>query len=320
MTVRRMLPGMVRRGGDRACRRTVAPVLFLLPVVLAGCVTVSQARPSPVTGPSATAAASPAPVATPPPSAAPSPTEPPTPAPTPGPTPRTVRVRSGDTLSSIAADVNRSVGQLLTANPWILDPDRLEVGQLLVVPSKNAPETGGAMELLIDPIDDLTDPDGVPVEGDLAADIASLVVGLSGRDLVVEIDLGSTPPRRVTPSTEEIRYTVAIDMDDDDAPDHLVTWSTGSDGRFSPALTSVATGDERRGDRFPGSISLRGTTIVVAIPEKELGGGIRYRVAVTAEQRSGRSGDGAAVTIDRAPDQSWPLPNPRWYEIGVSPR
>ena len=32
-----------------------------------------------------------------------------------GPTPRTVKVRPGDTLSSIAADVKRTVGQILTA-------------------------------------------------------------------------------------------------------------------------------------------------------------------------------------------------------------
>ena len=227
----------------------------------------------------------------------------------------TVKVRPGDTLSSIAADVKRTVGQILTANPWILDPDRLEVGQVLVVPDKDAPETGGATELLIDPIDDQTDPDGNPVEGDLITDIASLVVGLSGRDLVIEVDLGSTPPRKVTPTREALSYQLAIDLDDDDAPDAFLTWATGSDGRLAPTLRDLRSGEERGGDRYPGTVALRGTTIVWTLPVRTLGGGIRYRVAATAERTAG-SGAGAR-TLDRAPDQSWPLPNPRWFEIGI---
>lgn len=308
---------MHRPGGRGRRVRAVTPVAIAF--VLAGCIGVRPAGdPAPSAPAPSAAPASPAP-ASPPPSAAPAPVASVAPTPTPGPTPRTYRVRPGDTLSGIAARLKRSVDQIITANPWIFDPDRLEAGQVLVVPERDAPSDGGPADQAIDGIDDLVDADGAPVEGDLLADLASLRVGVQGRDLLVLLDLGSVPPRRVTPEVERIAYAAVIDTDDDDAPDWRLTWATGADGRFAAGLEDLADGSVRDGARFPGSVTFEGTTLVWAVRQAALGGGLRYRVAASAERgdRAGGRRDTELVTIDRIPDQSWPLPNPRWYEIGI---
>jgi len=110
-----------------------------------------------------------------------------------------------------------------------------------------------------------------------------------------------------------------IDTDDDDAPDWRLTWATGADGRFTAGLEDLADGSVREGARFPGGVTFEGTTLVWTVRQSALGDGLRYRVAASAERgyRAGGKRDAEAVTIDRLPDQSWPLPNPRWYEIGV---
>lgn len=76
--------------------------------------------------------------ATPTPSAAvsPSPTAEPSPTPTPAPTPFIYTVKSGDTLSGIAAQFGVSLDALIAANAETLpDPDKLDVGDKLVIPT-----------------------------------------------------------------------------------------------------------------------------------------------------------------------------------------
>lgn len=75
------------------------------------------------------------------PTALPSPTAEPTPAPTPAPTPepsptpRVYVVKPNDTLSGIAAKFGISSEALLAANPAVTDPDRIKIGDELVVPT-----------------------------------------------------------------------------------------------------------------------------------------------------------------------------------------
>jgi hypothetical protein len=76
------------------------------------------------------AGASPTPTATAEVSAAPSVA----PTPAPSPTPFTYKVKTGDTLSGIAAKYKVSVDDILAANPDLKDPNRLDVGQVLVIP------------------------------------------------------------------------------------------------------------------------------------------------------------------------------------------
>jgi nucleoid-associated protein YgaU len=44
-------------------------------------------------------------------------------------------VKAGDTLSQIAKDQETTVAAFMAANPEITDPDRIQVGQVLVLPS-----------------------------------------------------------------------------------------------------------------------------------------------------------------------------------------
>jgi LysM repeat protein len=64
----------------------------------------------------------------------------PTPTPTlpPTPTPHTYTVQAGDTLFSIARDLEIEVDALMAAN-GLTDPDRLSVGQVLTVPEVSGP-------------------------------------------------------------------------------------------------------------------------------------------------------------------------------------
>ena len=57
------------------------------------------------------------------------------------PTARPYVVRPNDTLSRIARRFGLTVGQLLTANPEIIDPNLLRVGQELLIPPPGAPDT-----------------------------------------------------------------------------------------------------------------------------------------------------------------------------------
>lgn len=60
-----------------------------------------------------------------------------TPAPTapPKPTPQTYTIATGDTLSRVAKRFGVTLEALLAANPQIKNPDRLGIGDVLVIPS-----------------------------------------------------------------------------------------------------------------------------------------------------------------------------------------
>jgi LysM repeat protein len=71
----------------------------------------------------------------PPPTSSPAPGPSPSPSPTPSPTPSdAVTVRNGDTLSGIAARHGVSLGELLSANPQIRNPDLIYPGQAVHLP------------------------------------------------------------------------------------------------------------------------------------------------------------------------------------------
>ncbi|GEM_PF-1775544 len=300
----------------RQCLGGRLPLVPIAALLVAGCVSVRTAEAPATSVPSPTSL--PIPVAT----AAPSPSA--SPAPTPGATPRIYRVRPGDTLSGIAGQVGRTVGQILAANPGLTDPNALEAGDRLVIPEKNAPERpvdDSVGQLVTDAIDDLVSPEGEPAIGVLYADIASLVAAREGRELVVELDLGNTP-RRVDPDVETLAYSVVIDVDDDGEADHRLRHAAdpGGDGRLVPSLEALATGKVRAGDAFPGSVSVIGTTVIWRVRTDALGGGSRYRLGATVERswRPGGKRDGEIeVTVDHAPDRVWPAPEAGWFELGL---
>jgi hypothetical protein len=57
------------------------------------------------------------------------------PTPTPAPTPIFYLIKSGDTLSKIAVEHGLTIDQLLAANPEITDPNKITVGQQIVIPA-----------------------------------------------------------------------------------------------------------------------------------------------------------------------------------------
>ena len=71
-------------------------------------------------------------------------TTPPSPTPEPAPTPQVYVVQQGDTLSKIAAEFGLSLDELLAANEaTIPDPDRIAVGDEIIIPTPPPDEVDG---------------------------------------------------------------------------------------------------------------------------------------------------------------------------------
>jgi len=79
------------------------------------------------------------PSATPAPSASGSPASAPSITPVPSPSPTIYTVKAGDVLSRIAAKYGVTIAQITAANPQIKNPDKLAVGDQLVIPPVTAP-------------------------------------------------------------------------------------------------------------------------------------------------------------------------------------
>ena len=131
---------------EAAARRLAGPASVAIVGVALGALVLArgplaQRPPGPGEGgpsptPPATLAPTPtAPAAepTPPPTAPPTPSPIVTPAPTATPRPATYQVRSGDTLSAIAAQFGTTVGELAALND-IANPSLIRVGQVLQLP------------------------------------------------------------------------------------------------------------------------------------------------------------------------------------------
>lgn len=255
----------------------------------------------------------------------PTPTPPPTPVitptPTPEPTNRTYVVRSGDTLLIIAQRFGLTLGQLMAANPSITDPDRIRVGQVIVIPPPGAPETGPRSASFRDGSDDAVGADDEQVSTPGYADITSASAELvDDRRIQVELALVNAPPDRMDPAIEALRYIVVVDVDADGQPDFRLVYGNDVEGEsgFSQALLDRRSGKVRRGDEFPGQVEIQGRRVVFTVRRQALGSPRTFALAASVERDyrpGGRSDPDVEASVDRAPDQQWPLPNPRWLEV-----
>jgi LysM repeat protein len=231
-------------------------------------------------------------------------------------------VRRGDTLQRIADRYGLTVGQLLAANPSITDPNLIAVGQVLVIPPPDAPDTGPNSSEFVDVRDDVTDLDGQAIPSKSYVDMTSVGASLdASRRLVVEIRLVHAPPIRLDPSVETVTYTVEIDTQGDDEPDYRLVYANDAagDGRFVPALEDRTSGRIRSGDGFPGVVEGSERTLRFGINRAALGDPRQYRLAFKVERQffpNGVDDSSTESSTDLAPDQQWPRPNPRWIEIG----
>ncbi len=277
-------------------------LLGLAAVLVAGCVTVSPPRPSttPVSSQDVGRAATPSPV----------------------PTSHVYRVRSGDNLHAIAQRFGLTIGQLLAANPDITDPNRIKVGQALVIPPPDAPDTGPSSAGISDGGDDVVDPAGQLIPSQGYADITGLDASLiANRRLQIQLELVNAPPARMDPGVEVVIYTVVIDIDGDGQPDFKLIYSNDIDGQtgYAASLEDRLTGRIESGEAFPGSVTVRDGTITFTVRRTALGTPRSYALAATAERMyypNGRDDPDFEDSIDNAPDQQWPRPNPRWVEVG----
>lgn len=244
------------------------------------------------------------------------------PTPRPDPTAHPYTVRTGDTLNRIARRFDLTVGQLLTANPEVTDPDLLQVGQTLLIPPPGAPDTSPTSGGMSDARDDFTDPNEDAATGEGYADIDRVGVRRSRGNLVVELGLTSRPPARIDPEYESLLYTLVIDTDDDGQPDYRLKYGNDDEetGALVASLEDRSTATILAGDAFPGSFEIKGSTLIWTVDNEALGGGARWRLAAKAERTffpGGRADPEAETTFDFAPNQQWPKPNPRWVELGA---
>jgi LysM repeat protein len=274
--------------------------LVLLAVALAGCVTMAPPPATPV----------------------PTPTPLVTPVPEPDPTSQSYRIRSGDTLLSIAQRFGLTLGQLMAANPSISDPNRIRVGQVLVIPPPGAPDTGPRSAKFVDASDDAYDAAGEEVSTPGYADITSSSAELvDARRIRVDLVLVSAPPDRMDPAVEAIRYVAVVDVDSDGQPDYRLLYANDVEDQtgFVGALLDRRSGRVRAGADFPGQVSVQGRRVTFTVRRQALGSPRSFALAVSVERdyRPGGAGDPEQeMSTDLSPDQQWPRPNARWLEVG----
>jgi LysM repeat protein len=231
------------------------------------------------------------------------------------------RVRSGDTLSTIARRFHRSIGQLLTANPGIADPDHIRAGQVISIPPADAPDLPPSIGTIDDAANDLIDETGFSTPGQAYADIIGFSARLRSTDLLVEVRLLGTPPR-LDPAVEQLTFTVNIDINGDGQPDDTVVVSNNTlPGRpgYAGSLNNRATGVRLVAGAFPGSITVAALRVQVTLRLAVLGTSRRFGLAAQVERRffPGGPGDSEAErSLDMAPDQQWPRPNAHWLTVG----
>ncbi len=120
------LPSLPRLGVLAGALGIAAIALFFLPALLG----IGGADPGASPSPSATST-----IATATPAATPEP----------APTPQTYTIKTGDTLSKIARDFGITLDQLLAANTeTITNPDRISVGDVIIIPTAPPDEVPGA--------------------------------------------------------------------------------------------------------------------------------------------------------------------------------
>lgn len=308
---------MTRRPSSGQTARARPPVLgaalaaILLLAACSGSI-VPRPRITPIPTPSANPTASPG-----------NGTPTPQPTPTPGPTPQRYRVRSGDTLSRIATRFKRSIGQLITANPEITDPNHIEIGQVLVIPAADAADIPPSIAVVQDTRNDLVDRAGLDVSGQFYADFEGFAVRLLESDLSMELQLLGSPPS-VDPAVETITYTINIDGNADGEPDYTLTYgnAVGDPSTYTASLRDRITGAELAGPFFPGTVEETGNSIRITVALSALatpGSVGDYAVAALAERTffpGGPADPDVEYSIDMAPDQQWPRPNARWLTVG----
>lgn len=324
ITAASVVLGLMVAWGARPVARTArkGSGAALATVLLCGCVAVSPPASAPASGTDATpaspSAASTDPGATPSASATVEP--PPAASVSLRPTAQTYTIRGGDSLSSIAAQFGLTVGQLLAANPQIADPNDIRAGDVLVIPPQDAPTGLPSAGEVIDATSDVVDGADQPVFAPGYTDITSLEARVDADTLFIEL-LTVSPPPIVDPAAEEIEITVTIDVDDDDDPDFRLVLSNALSPTldYAATVTDLDSGATSPVGSFPGVFTFE-PTIRFEVPRASLRNSRRYAVAATIERRFAPGGPSDSIVdaaIDRAPDQQWPRPNPRWLEVGV---
>jgi MFS family permease len=316
---------VIARGWRPVGRSAAAPATLLVVLVLAGCAaqiptaapTLSPATPTASVGLSPTPAASPsatATIGTAPPSPETSPSG------SPSPTSQIYVVQPGDSLSSIAERFGLSVEQLLAANPHITDPDHVEVGAVLTIPSPDAPVTVPTAGQILDPTGDLFDDADQPAFAPGYIDLTALEARVDAEMLFIELLLVAAPPP-ADPDVEQLDYSVYVDTDADDQADYQLRASNSldPDQDYAGAVTDLASGATSSVDDFPGDFSVE-DTIRFEVLRSALGSTRRYGVAVIGVRRffpGGVADPEVEAAIDRIPEQAWPRPNAQWLEVGL---
>ena len=239
------------------------------------------------------------------------------------PSPRTYIVQAGDSLSTIAERFGLTVGQLLAANPDITDPDRIEAGDVVIIPPPDAPGGAPRTGRLLDVTGDVLDDEDLPTFAPGYVDLAAFGARVDPEVLIVEVRGVAAPPE-TDPEVEEVTYTLHLDVTNDAEPDVRVSFGNRVDpraGTYSPAFTDLVTGQTRTGAAaFPGVVEIDEPHVRFQVDRTALGAARRFAIAASIERRfypGGREDPEVETAIDKIPDQQWPRPNPRWLEVGL---
>ncbi len=168
----------------------------------------------------------------------------------------------------------------------------------------------------------LSTPTGQLIDSQAYADLRGVEASLAAnRRLEIDLKLLHGPPPRLDPTIEAVTYTVVVDIDGDGQPDFKVIYGNDIDGQdgFAASLENRRTGQIDSGTAFPGTVTIKGSTITFLVRRTALGTPRAYALAATVERvyhPGGADDPEVEDSVDNAPDQQWPRPNPRWLEVG----
>jgi LysM repeat protein len=295
-------------GGPVMRKRWLSLALVLTGALTAACVEDPQVTPSP--GPTAAALGSP--------NGSPSPGVSPTapPSPTPAPTPQRYRIKAGDSLAGIAQRFGTSIDRILAANPRIVDPNRIEVGDVILIPPKGVPVRRMEIDGIEDPEDDALTEDGSVARTPGYIDISFVEASVAGKDLAVAVTLLGVP-RALSPATDEVTYRLLIDTEGDSEPEWIATWSNtlARGTAYGASLEDVVAIRFRTGKQYPGRVEQVGSTLRWILPLKALGNPGAIRVAVSAETVFFPGTPDEQRITDVAPAPIWPSENAQYLEV-----
>ena len=146
---------------------------------------------------------------------------------------------------------------------------------------------------------DLRKPSGKRANGPGYVDVLEIEAGVTDGQLSFVLTMAANVPESMPSTVAEINYLVVIDSIGDGDWDYWISLTNLENGAWTPTLTDWIVGHDYAGPAFPGSVIVKGDSILGGVPITALGNADHLRVCVVTQRSKPHSGDLTAE--DNAP-------------------